>query len=267
MSPMTPPTPTPETFRPHSLDEVGALRALLDAMKSRVVSGLVLALPIALTFWIIYQLYLVLKKVIIDPAGLVVRFLLGFRTDIDVNSAWVNYISPVIAILLVLGLLYMLGLLARSGVRRAFDWVLLRLPVVTTIYKALSNVFQSLEAQRHGNTFQRVVLVDFPHPGSKALAFVTRSLCDATTGQTILCVCVLTGVFPPAGFTLYIPEANVIDVDWTTNQALQAILSGGITTPTVIHYSTGLRVPPSGPIVDPSGHPIASTQEPAGAGE
>jgi len=265
MSPTTPPTPTPaEPVRHHTLDEVGALRALIDAMKSRVVSGLVLALPIALTFWIIYQLYLILNNVILIPASWVVRKLLGFRTDIDVNSAWVNYISPVIALGLVLALLYILGLLARSGIRRAFDWVLLRLPVVTTIYKALSNVFQSLEAQRHGNSFQRVVLVDFPHPGSKALAFVTKSLRDATTDRTILCLCVLTGVFPPAGFTLYVPEDQVTDVDWTVNQALQAILSGGITTPAVIHFSTGLRVPPSGPIVDPSGHPIATTAvEPA----
>ncbi len=68
----------------------------------------------------------------------------------------------------------------------------------------------------------------------------------------------LTGVFPPAGFTLYVPEDHVIDVDWTVNQALQAILSGGITTPSVIHYSTGLRVPPTGPIVDPAGHPIST---------
>ncbi len=258
MSPTIPPPPTPEAPRPTSLDEVGALRALLDAMKSRVVSGLVLALPIALTFWIIYQLYSILNGAILVPASWVVRKLLGFRTDIDGNSAWLNYIAPIIAIVLVLGLLYILGLFARSGARRAFDWVLLRLPVVTTIYKATSNVIQSLEAQRHGNSFQRVVLVDFPHPGSKALAFVTRSLRDATTDRTILCVCVLTGVFPPAGFTLYVPEESVTDVDWSVNQALQAILSGGITTPAVIHYATGLRVPPTGPIVDPSGHPIAS---------
>jgi uncharacterized membrane protein len=261
MSQMT--SPTPVDPRPPSLDEVGALRALLDAMRSRVVSGLILALPIALTFWITYQLYLILNNFILVPASWVVRKLLGLRTDIDtdivVESAWVNYISPVIAIFLVLGLLYILGLLARSGIRRAFDWVLLHLPVVTTIYKALSNVFQSLEAQRQGNMFQRVVLVDFPCPGSKALAFVTKSLSDATTDRTILCVCVLTGVFPPAGFTLYVPEDHVIDVDWSVNQALQAILSGGITTPAVIRYSNGLRVPPTGPIVDPAGHPISTT--------
>src|SRR3954470_16580728 len=191
------PTPGPRKPNPHGLDEVGALRALADAMKTRVVSGLILALPIALTFWIIYQLYLALNNAILGPASRGVRWLLGFRTGFDADGVWAQVISPLIAIGLALGLLYILGLLARSGVRRAIDWVLLHLPIVTTIYKALSNVFQSLEAQRQGSMFQRVVLVAFPHPGSKALAFVSRTLADASTGRPILCVCVLTGVVPP----------------------------------------------------------------------
>ena len=105
-----------------------------------------------------------------------------------------------------------------------------------------------------------MVLVDFPHPGSKALAFVTKTLATPRPAGPILCVCVLTGVVPPSGFTLYVPEDDVTDVDWSVNQALQAILSGGITTPSVIHYTRGIDVPPTGPIVDPSGHPFAPAE-------
>jgi uncharacterized membrane protein len=250
------PTPPPERPRALVLDGPAAVRALVDSMRTRIISGLILALPLALTFWIIYQLYLALNKAILGPASDLVRFLLGYREGFDPNGPWSRYVSPLIAIVLVASLLYMLGLFARSSLRRALDWVLLHLPGVTTIYKAVSSVFQSLESQGQGSSFQRVVLIEFPHPGSKALGFVTRTLADATTGRTILCVCVLTGVVPPAGFTLYVPEEGVIDVDWSVNQALQAILSGGINTPTVIHYARGLKVPPGGPIVDPLGHPI-----------
>ncbi len=260
-SPAPPPPEAPGPARPPALDEVGAVRALVDAVKTRIISGLILALPIALTFWIIYQLYLFARKVFLDPAGAIVQGLFGAHLlGVDDLGIWSRFVAPAIALVLVVGLLYFLGLFARSGLRRAVDWVLLRLPVVTTIYKALSNVFQSLEAQRRGNTFQRVVLVEFPHPGSKALAFVTRTLHDSATGRTILCVCVLTGVVPPAGFTLFVPEEAVTDLDWSVNQALQAILSGGITTPGAIHYTRGVAVPPTGPIVDPSGHPIDSTR-------
>jgi uncharacterized membrane protein len=253
------PNPPAGSHRPLVLEGQAAIRAVVDSLRTRIISGLILALPIALTFWIIYQLYLALNNAILGPASDLVRLLLGYREGFNPNGPWARYISPLIAIVLVGGLLYMLGLFARSGLRRALDWVLLHLPGVTTIYKAISSVFQSLEAGGQGSSFQRVVLVEFPHPGSKALGFVTKTLADVSTSETILCVCVLTGVVPPAGFTLYVPEKSVTDVDWSVNQALQSIISGGINTPNVIHYTQGLNVPPTGPIVDELGHPIPST--------
>jgi uncharacterized membrane protein len=76
---------------------------------------------------------------------------------------------------------------------------------------------------------------------------VTNSLRDATTGRTILAVCVLTGLMPPAGFTLFVPEDSVTNIAWSVNETLQSILSGGITAPSTIHYFEGLPTPmPSG---------------------
>jgi uncharacterized membrane protein len=101
----------------------------------------------------------------------------------------------------------------------------------------------------------------------RALAFVTNELRDATTDRTILCVCVLTGVVPPAGFTLFVPEESVTDVDWTVNQTLQAILSGGISAPAAVHFFRGLDVSQAaGPIIDPHGHPIETHRGAHGPG-
>ena len=198
----TPPAKPIDPVPPHPpLNEVGALRALFTAIRTRIISGLVLALPIVLTFWIIYWLYTTLTQAILDPLA---RWLgLLFLTPWAHTLWWRRLVAPLIASVLVLAFLYFLGLVARSWVSRVIDWVLLRVPVVTTIYKALSNVVQSLGNQFQYPRDQRVVLVAFPHPGSRALAFVTNTLHDAATGKTILSVCVLTGVFPPAGFTLF----------------------------------------------------------------
>ena len=76
-----------------------------------------------------------------------------------------------------------------------------------------------------------MVLVEFPHPGTRSLGLVTNSLRDVTTGRTILTVCVLTGLMPPAGFTLFVPEESVTNIAWSVNETLQSILSGGITAP------------------------------------
>jgi uncharacterized membrane protein len=251
----TPPPPAPAAHEP------GLFRALVRLVRTRIVSGLLVALPIALTIFIVEYLYAT-TVVILTPVIEGVRYVLGQRGYGE--TFWYRYFAPVIAVGLVLFFLYTLGMFVRSRVLRAVDWVFLHVPVVGTIFRAVKNVFQSLGRQLEGNVgFKRIVLVEFPHPGMRSLAFVTNTLRDATTDRTILCVCVLTGVMPPAGFTLFVPEEAVTDIDWSMNQALQAILSGGITAPTVIHYVQGHRIQPIGPIVDAQGHPIAAI-EPGG---
>ena len=251
--------PPPHTPKPRpiaGINEVGVLKALVLVIRTRSLSGLLAALPIALTVFIVRYLYLTVMA-LLTPLIEGVRFVLVNR-DLS-ETFWYKYFAPLIAIGLVLFGLYALGLFVRTRLLRAVDWVFLQVPVVNTIFKAISNVFQSIGQQLQGESgFKRVVLVEFPNPGLRSLAFVTNTLRDATTDRTILCVTVLTGVMPPAGFTLFVPEENVTDVDWSMNQTLQAILSGGITTPSSIHYFEGLRVPGSGPIIDAQGRPIVS---------
>ena len=96
---------------------------------------------------------------------------------------------------------------------------------------------------------------------------MTNSLRDVTTGRTILTVCVLTGLMPPAGFTLFVPEESVTNIAWSVNESLQSILSGGITAPPTIHYFHGLSTPltPGGhPIVDARGNALRSQDSPPG---
>jgi uncharacterized membrane protein len=231
----TPPGNVPDSPPAHS--EAAALQALWYAIRNRIISGLVLALPIVLTFWIVYWLYTTLTRGVLDPlAQLIGPILPG---PFSQTLWWKRFVNPLIAGALVLSLLYFLGWVARTWVTRLIEGVLLRVPVVTTIYKALSNVSQSLASQFQESKPQRVVLVDFPHPGTRALAFVTNSLRDAATGKRVLCVCVLTGVFPPAGFTLFVPEDSVTELNWPVNQALQVIVSGGISAPPTIPFSDG----------------------------
>jgi uncharacterized membrane protein len=227
------------------------MRAWLYAIRARIVGGLVLALPIVLTFWIVFWLYTTFTQGFLDPLAQAVGTL--FHSPWAQTLWWRRFVNPLIAIALIVGLLYFLGLAGRTWVARLVDRVLRHVPVVTTIYKALTNVFQSLGNQFQSQRNQRVVLVDFPHPGSRALAFVTNSLQDAATGKTILSVCVLTGVFPPTGFTLFVPEESVIDVAWSVNQSLQVIMSGGITAPPTIPFHHGL--------VDSQGQLLARQRE------
>lgn len=224
---------------PHPpLDEMGAVRALLLAIRNRILSGLFLVLPAILTFAILGYLYQVLTTWVLNPVATAIVRLLDSRLQLDgaLPDWWIKFFSPVLAIILILSILYLLGYLVRSRLFQLFDAILLRVPVVTPVYKGVSGLVASLQGDGGMSRFQRVVLVPFPHPGSRGLAFVTRSLRDEATGRTILCVCLLTGVVPPAGFTLFVPEEEVTEIDWTIDQTLQAILTGGLTAPATIAY-------------------------------
>jgi uncharacterized membrane protein len=226
--PITDPTPTP---RRGPIDEAFA------AIRRRIISGLVLALPIAVTFWILYWLYTTFQALVLVPLTMAVSYLAGSKIPQDMPFWWEQIVAPILAIVFVLSVLYFLGLFFRSRMHRLVDWIMLHLPVVTVIYKTVNNLVETFDPNRGMSAqFKRVVLVEFPQPGMRSVAFVTNSLKDDATGRTVLCVCVLTGVVPPTGFTLFVPEESVTDVDWTVNETIQVILTGGLTSPETIRY-------------------------------
>jgi uncharacterized membrane protein len=240
--------------------------SLLTRLRNRLVSGLIVALPVVITLWIVYWLLLTLEKFLLDPIAGWINWLRAWiqksptLQNLDLPEWWYNIASPVLAVVLAFLTLYVLGLLVRSWVYRTIDWFLLHVPVVATIYRAVRNVVDSLGGQfQERASFKRVVLVEFPHPGMRSLGLVTNSLRDSGTGRSILTVCVLTGVMPPTGFTLFVPEEAVTNIAWNVNDTLQAILSGGITAPATIHYFHGLsypQPPEDGEIVDARGTPV-----------
>ncbi len=236
-------------------------------LRNRLIAGLVFALPIAITFSIVYWLLMTLQRFVLNPLARLTAVIQGyFRQHPALESLpewWYDVASPLLALLLGIATLYFLGLALRSWVYRSVEWFLLHVPVVNTIYRAVRNVVESLGQQfQGGGGFKRVVLVEFPHPGMRSLGLVTNSLRDVTTGRTILTVCVMTGVMPPSGFTLFVPEEAVTNIAWNVNDSLQAIVSGGITTPPTIHYFEGLKTPlppGGGPIVDAAGHSLTAS--------
>lgn len=239
----------------------GLIDRLIQGVRAQILSGLIAALPLALTFFIVSWLYVTLNTIVLTPAIEAVRYVLGNHGMSE--TFWYRYFAPVIAVVAVAAFLYFLGLFVRTRWLRVIDWVILRVPVVRTIFKAVNNVFQSLGSQLKGDQgFKRVVLVEFPNPGMRSLGFVTNTLRDATTGRTILCVTVLTGVMPPAGFTLFVPEEKVTDIEWSMNDTLQAVLSGGITAPPTIHYHGGARSH-GGHLLDSRGHELAPAPPPS----
>jgi uncharacterized membrane protein len=214
-----------------------ALRRVWSGIRGQILGGLMLVLPVLITFWVIYWLYATLEKYAIAPLARLVLWKVEVgQPDTELPVWFERYAAPLIAIVIALVLLYVLGFFVRSRLRRVVDKVLLRLPVISIVYNGVQNVFQALDRQRGQQSLQRAVLVPFPHPGMKAAAFVTATCRDVDTQMVILCVFVPTGPVPASGFFLLVPETEVTELNWSAEQTLQAILSVGLTAPREVRY-------------------------------
>ena len=213
------------------------LRWVWYGIRGRIVGGLLLALPILITLWIIQWLYSGLEKHVIDPLALLVLWLVqGHRPSTELPFWFETYAAPVIAIIVALVFLFGCGFFVHSRLRQVIDWILLRMPVISIVYNGVRNVFQALDRQRGQQRLQRAVLVTYPHPGMKAPAFVTATCRDVETQKVLLCVFVPTSPVPASGFLLLVPEEEVTDLNWGPEETLQAILSVGLTVPPEVHY-------------------------------
>ena len=78
--------------------------------------------------------------------------------------------------------------------------------------------------------FTATVLVAFPHPGSRAIGFVTGTMLDPE-GRTLYRIFVATTPNPTSGFLLLLPKEDVTFTDISVEEGIKMIVSGGMLAP------------------------------------
>ena len=205
----------------------GSLRENFRQIRNRVIAGLFVVLPVFITFAVIGWLYNVVYYYALGPIAEYLKNAYITPDEVDAINASMNdsgyfldAFFSMLAVVSLLAILFVAGMFAKSRLLRVFDWVLLKVPGIKTIYAAVSNVFNSVSGTQGIKDFKRVVLVEFPHPGMKAPAFVTNECVDAETNKTILCVYVPTTPVPTSGYMLMVPEENVVSLNWDLQETL-----------------------------------------------
>lgn len=114
---------------------------------------------------------------------------------------------------------------------RVLEGWLYRLPIIRKIYPPIKQLAQFLF--RDGEqpaAFQRVVLVEYPRPGSYSLAFVTNEATTSVTGRsvTFLTLLIPTPPSPFSGPILFVPKGDVIPLQLSVEAAITLVVSGGV---------------------------------------
>ena len=153
-----------------------------------------------------------------------------FRLD---RYAWAGLVVPLVKVLLSLAVLFWLGLFGTNILGRrmleAFEALLMRLPVVRTIYRAAKQIVETFRGP--ARSFQRVVLVQYPSKGFWMMGLVAAERPDTmnlTSSDQVLSVFIPTTPNPTSGFLVLVAPEDVVEVNYSVEEAFKFIVSSGI---------------------------------------
>ena len=201
-------------------------------VKRYLLTGLLTFIPLWVT-WLVFKFVL---GMLAGIGGPLVGAMLGALAWVAphaaaaLNMEWLDF---VLALLITVAALYLLGALANrvigQRVINAFDALLARIPVVQTIYGGTKKLMTVLQNKPSG--VQRVVLAEFPRRGMRVVGFVTRVMAEQGSGREMAAVFIPTTPNPTGGYLVVLPLEELTPTDWTMDQAMAFIISGGAVAP------------------------------------
>jgi uncharacterized membrane protein len=207
--------------------------------QSNLIAGLLTVTPL-IVVWLVFDFFLTTLSEWGHP--LAVELTLFLDSHYPAMRPWLDNdaVRYAIGIVVALLALYSIGAIASRVVGQQLilliENLIARVPGVQLVYSATKKLVDVLR-HKPGSQTQRVVLLDFPSDGLKAIGFVMRTFPDARTGEELAAVYVPTAPNPTSGYLQIVPFTRLIQTDIQGDQAMSMILSGGAVTPDHITLS------------------------------
>ena len=195
-------------------------------LRGRFFAGMVIAAPLAATFFILQFLINFIDsrvKPLLPP-------LLQPET-------YTNYAIPGFGVLVLVIALTILGAITANLLGRSLlavtDRILSRIPIVKNVYAALKQLTEVL-ANNQQASFDRCVMVEYPKKDSWCIAFVSshaKGEIGSKLGSTKIGVFVPTTPNPTSGFLIYVEESETVPLEMSVEEGAKMILTAGLVVP------------------------------------
>jgi uncharacterized membrane protein len=208
---------------------------MMSYIRRYLISGLLVWLPIWVTILVIKFLVDILDSTL----SLLPR---DYQPD-----AFLGFHLPGIGVVITLLVILLTGIIAANFIGKrlvdVWDAMIGRIPLVRTVYSGVKQVAQTLFTPG-GQSFRKVLLVQYPHQDCWTIAFQTgdasKELTDGMGQAEVVSVYVPTTPNPTSGFLLFFPREKVIELNMSVDQALKYVISLGVVQP--IANGNGKRV-------------------------
>ena len=204
----------------------------MGRLRTYLITGLLVLAPTSVTLWVFYRLLNWVDNLL----GRYLRF------------AFFDYHRiPGIGLVATLLLLIIVGWMASwVGARSLFgvwDAMLARIPGINILYGSTKSLGEAFLSKKQ-DVFRQVVLVPWPHPGMWRVGILTGPPSPevrARLGHEIEVVFVPSTPNPASGFVHYVERSAIVYLDWTVEEGLKVIVSGGVVQPppSALHAAHG----------------------------
>ncbi len=206
------------------------LQRLKQDLKSDLIAGLLVVIPLATTIWLSVSL----AKWAIDLFTRIPKQINPFD---GLDPILTNFLNFIVGLAVPLLTILVIGLMARNIVGRWLldfgEQFLQAIPLAGSVYKTLKQILETLLGDSK-TKFRRVVMVEYPRKGVWTIGFVTgkvSSTLQTHLAEEMISVFIPTTPNPTSGWYAIVPKKEAIDIDISIEDAFKVLISGGIVSP------------------------------------
>ena len=206
------------------------MERMKGTVKRTFFTGLVVVVPILITAFTLYWLFSLLDG-FLNP---IIPQILGRQI-------------PGLGLLTEIVIIFLVGVVATNVLgSRILNWfqdLLMRAPVVKNIYPTIKQLVEAFHPSS-GSSFKKVVLVEYPKMGTFTVGFLTSevSIKGDPRNQRLYSVYLPTNNLYLGNVALF-KEEDLIITDFTIEEGLKIVLSGGTAFPPTISKQDQTRLP------------------------
>ncbi len=198
------------------------MRTIGAVLKSSFVSGVLVVVPVILTY--------IVLKFLFEAIDGILRPLL-FRA--------LGYDIPLLGVVTLLLIIMLVGIVVRSYIGHRLyslgDRLLTRLPLIRPVYSAAKQLLESVAGPTM-QSFKDVALIEYPRKGMWVLGFISNQV-QVKLGEvmrTCAVVFVPSTPTPISGMAVVVPLDEVHPIEMTIEEGIKFLVSGGVASPTML---------------------------------
>ena len=207
-------------------------KTIAKEIQSNLIAGVLTLIPLIVVWFVLDFIFSFLSAVGSPVATGISMFITdrmpGTEPLLD-NHLFRWLVAVAMSLLIIFAVGKIASQMAGKRLIAAFEGLIARIPVVESVYSASKKLVNVLQQTPGGGA--RVVLIEFPHPGMKAIGLVMRNFRDSATGEELASVFVPTTPNPTSGYLAILPVQRLVPTSMTMDQAMTMIVSGGTVAP------------------------------------